>query len=70
MVHLFARFTMPLEGWTLPIIISVLGLESVGYMGYMPDPIDWAKKSKQTAVFAAVSYLAVTVALFVFDPPA
>ena len=60
---------MPLEGWTLPIIISVIGFASVGYIGYLPDPIDWAKKAEQTATFATASYLIVTVALFVVDHP-
>jgi len=67
-VHLLGRFAMPIEGRTLLITFSGIGFLSVAYIGYMPDPIDWAKKSKQTATVAVISYLIVAVALFVVDP--
>jgi len=70
MVHLLGRFAMPVEGGTLLIPFSTIGLISLAYIGYEPDPIDWAKKSKQTATVAAISYLIVAGALFVVDPPA
>jgi hypothetical protein len=70
MVHLLGQFAMPIEGRTLLITFSAIGLVSIAYIGYMPDPIDWAKKSKQTATVAAISYLIVAVALIVVDPPA
>jgi hypothetical protein len=69
-VHLLGRFAMPIEGRTLLITISVIGLFSVTYIGYMPDQIDWAKKSKQTARVATISYLIVTIVLFAANPPA
>jgi hypothetical protein len=69
-VHSLGRFAMPIEGRTLLITFSAIGFLSVAYIGYMPDPIDWAKKSRQTASVATVLYLVVTVALFAVDPPA
>jgi hypothetical protein len=68
-VHLLGRFAMPIEGRTLLITLSAIGLVSVAYVGYMPDPIDWAKKARQTATIATLSYLVVAVALFAADPP-
>ncbi|HVA17461.1 MAG TPA: hypothetical protein VMV59_07075 [Candidatus Dormibacteraeota bacterium] len=69
-VHLLGRFAMPIEGRTLLITFSATGQLAVAYIGYMPDPIDWAKKSRQTAIIAGVLYFVVTVALFAVDPPA
>ena len=38
------------------IMLLIWGLLSTLYLGYEPDPIDWAKKSQQVGIVAAVSY--------------
>ena len=38
-----------------------------GPLGYKPDPIDWANKADQTAMFAAIGYVVVSVGLFFFN---
>jgi hypothetical protein len=46
------------------VVLTLWGLLAALYIGYRPDPIDWANKSRQVAGVAALAYLGMTVGLF------
>lgn len=39
------------------VLLLIWGLLSTLYLGYEPDSIDWAKKSQQVGIVAAVAYV-------------
>jgi hypothetical protein len=45
------------------VILLIWGLLSTLYLGYEPDPIDWAKKSQQVGIVAAAAYVLVSFGL-------
>jgi hypothetical protein len=69
LAHFLGNYGMPLEGRTLLITFSFIGFALTIYIGHRPDPIDWAKKSKQTAMVGTVCYSIVAIAMFFLDPP-
>jgi hypothetical protein len=63
LVHFLARTITDLS--LAVIFLKFWGLLTTLYLGYAPDPIDWAKKSQQTAGFAAITYVLVTACFFI-----
>jgi hypothetical protein len=39
------------------VVLLIWGLLSNLYLGYEPDPIDWAKKSQQVGIVGAAAYV-------------
>ena len=50
--------------WAAVVFLSFWGLLSILYLGYSPDPIDWANKAQQTGIVGAISYAVVIAAFF------
>ena len=45
-------------------VLSFWGLLTTLYLGYKPNPNDWANKADQTAMFATIGYVVVSGGLF------
>jgi hypothetical protein len=67
--HILGRFTTTFEGRTLMNVLTVTVGYMLAYIGYRPDPIDWAKKSKQVATVAIIIFAIGSIVTFVIDPP-
>lgn len=56
-VHVLGKVVTPLEGRSLLIAFILIGLMLIKSICYKPDPIDWAHKTRQTAVSIGIFYL-------------
>ncbi len=45
------------------VILLIWGFLSTLYLGYEPDPVDWANKSQQVSIVAAASYVLASLGL-------
>lgn len=69
LVHFLGNYAMPIEGRTFLITFTGIGFAFTRFVGYRPDPIDWAGKSKITGNIVSLVYVIISTILFFLDPP-
>jgi hypothetical protein len=62
-VALIVHFLVGKNSVAALIVLLIWGLLSNLYLGYEPDPIDWAKKSQQVGIVGAAAYVLVSFGL-------
>jgi len=62
---LVVHFLVGKESVIAAVLLFLWGLLSALYLGYKPDPIDWAKKSQQVGIVAAGAYVLVSLGFLV-----
>jgi hypothetical protein len=62
-IALIVHFLIGKNSVVALIVLLIWGLLSNLYLGYEPDPIDWAKKSQQVGIVGAAAYVLVSFGL-------